>query len=238
MRSTAAVRAIFFDAGNTLLRMDYDAVSAQLAKLGVATTPPAVQHAEWRARVRLDPHLASATSTEGRSTTERYVRYVLDGLHVTDEAIVRAMLEWRDRYNAPAGLWHAPMPEAEAALRLCRAEGLGAGVISNSNGSIRSTMERTGLARYLDFVIDSGEEGVEKPNPEIFARALAKAGVRPPEAVYVGDLYSIDVLGARGAGLDAVLIDPGRCWGARDCPAAAGPLAAVELVVAGISRGA
>jgi putative hydrolase of the HAD superfamily len=238
MGRAAAVRAIFFDAGNTLLRMDYDAVAAQLTALGVAATPSAVQHAEWRARVRLDPHLASTTSTESRSTTEHYVRYVLDGLGVGDEATVREMLEWRHQYNAPAGLWHTAEPEAEEALRLCRAAGLRAGVISNSNGSIRATMERIGLARYLDFVIDSGEVGVEKPNPEIFARALAAASLSPSEAVYVGDLYSIDVLGARAAGMDAVLIDPGRCWGERDCRAAAGPLAAVKLIVgeAGVSR--
>ena len=227
-----ALRAIFFDAGNTLLRMDYDAIAAQLATLGVEVTAADVQRAEWGARVQLDPHLVAATSTESRSTTEHYIRYTLAGLAVRDEAIVHALLTWRHGYNPPAGLWHRADPEAEAALALCHEVGLRAGVVSNSNGSIRATMERLGLARYLDFVIDSGEVGVEKPDPRIFARALAEAGLRPSEAVYVGDLYSIDVLGARAAGMDAVLLDPGRCWGERDCRTAAGVLAAVRRIVA------
>jgi hypothetical protein len=74
-------------------------------------------------------------------------------------------------------------------------------------------MERLGLARYLDFVLDSGEVGVEKPDPRIFARALAEAGLRPSEAVYVGDFYSIDVVGARAAGMDTVLLDGGGARG-------------------------
>jgi FMN phosphatase YigB (HAD superfamily) len=51
--------------------------------------------------------------------------------------------------------------------------------------------------------------------------------------VYVGDLYSIDVVGARAAGMGAVLLDPGGCWGARDCPAAPDLMAAVRMVVDG-----
>ena len=70
--------------------------------------------------------------------------------------------------------------------------------------------------------------GVEKPDPRIFRIALERAGVAATEAVYVGDLYSIDVVGARAAGLSAILMDPGACWGARDCPSAPTALAAVH----------
>jgi putative hydrolase of the HAD superfamily len=73
--------------------------------------------------------------------------------------------------------------------------------------------------------------GVEKPDARIFQLALQQAGLGAGEAVYVGDLYSIDVLGARGAGLTAVLLDPGAGWGARDCPTAPDVLAAVRLIL-------
>jgi len=79
--------------------------------------------------------------------------------------------------------------------------------------------------------------GVEKLDPRIFEMALARAGVRPAEAVYVGDLYAVDVLGARGAGMEAILIDPGACWGRRDCHAATGPLAAVRLALGEAGEG-
>ena len=92
-----------------------------------------------------------------------------------------------------------------------------AGVISNSNGTVRSVLTAAGLAGALDFVIDSGAVGVEKPDPRIFALGLAEAGVSAGEAVYIGDLYSVDVLGARRAGIEAILLDPRRHWGPRDC---------------------
>jgi FMN phosphatase YigB (HAD superfamily) len=51
------------------------------------------------------------------------------------------------------------------------------------------------------------------------------------EAVYVGDLYSVDVLGARAAGLDAILLDPLGLWGPRDCRLARGLAGAVTLLL-------
>jgi HAD superfamily hydrolase (TIGR01509 family) len=216
--------------------MDYAVIAAELARHGVTTTAAAVQRAEWRARVRLDTEVFARPqpggSTESRSSAERYVRYVLDELGIRDERVLGAVAEWRRVYNPPVGFWNAPDPHAAPALRLAREHGLRAGVISNSNGSIRAILESLGLVPYLDFVLDSFEVGVEKPDPRIFGLALERAGVRPGEAVYVGDLYSVDVRGARAAGLGAVLLDPGGHWGPRDCPKAPHVLAAVRLILA------
>jgi putative hydrolase of the HAD superfamily len=230
-----AVRAVFLDAGNTLLRMDYAAIAGRLTSHGVAVTPEAVEAAEWRARVRLDTEVLvrAGTSTESQDTGTRYLRFVLDGVGVRDERIVRAVAEWRRAYNPPVGLWTAADPQAEPALRLLRGAGVTAAVISNSDGSVRAILDHLRLTRYLDFVLDSSEVGVEKPSTRIFELALERAGLTAAEAAYVGDLYSVDVVGARAAGLRAVLLDPGRCWGARDCPAAPDVLAAVRLLLDG-----
>ncbi len=142
------------------------------------------------------------------------------------------MDEWRRGHNQPLGLWTAPEPDAAPALRLARESGLRTGVISNSNGTIKRILTRLELLPLVDFALDSSEEGVEKPQPAIFERALARAGVIAAEAAYVGDLYSIDVLGARRAGLRAVLLDPGGCWGGRDCPTAGSVLGAVKGLLA------
>ena len=231
------LRALLFDAGNTLIRMDYDAIARRLAASGVVATARTVQRAEWRARVRLDDEvLAGArpgTSTESRAVGERYARYVLAGLGVVDAATIAAFVEWRRTYNPPFGLWTAAEPRAARALARARAAGVRAAVVSNSNGTVRTILEGLGLTRGLDFVIDSGEVGVEKPDPAIFRLALERAGVAPAEAVYVGDLYSVDVRGARAAGVEAILVDPGRCWGARDCRRAADVDAAVRLALEG-----
>ena len=214
--------------------MNYAAIAAELAAHGAQVTPDAVQRAEWRARVRLDDEVfarAPGASTESRSSAERYLRLILDALGITVEAVVAAMAEWRRAYNAPAGLFHVADPLGEPALKLVRDRGLTVGVISNSNGTIRSILRTLGLLPYLDFVLDSTEVGVEKPHPRIFELAVEQARVTPREAVHVGDLYSVDVRGARAAGLDAILLDPAGLWGARDCRRAPDVLAAVRMLL-------
>ncbi|MEK7879890.1 MAG: HAD-IA family hydrolase [candidate division NC10 bacterium] len=214
------VRAVFFDAGNTLLRINYAAIVAELGRHGIRRAPEEVTRAEYRARVRLDPHLAPGSSTESQSVGGYYFRYLLEELGIADPETRQAFAEWRKSYNRPVGLWNQADPEAERVLGRLRALGLGAGVISNSNGSVRGILDELGLARHLDFILDSFVVGVEKPDPRIFRMALDEAKVAPAEAVYIGDLYSVDVLGARGAGLRAILLDPGKVWGNVDCPVA------------------
>jgi putative hydrolase of the HAD superfamily len=65
------------------------------------------------------------------------------------------------------------------------------------------------LLPYFDRVYDSAVVGVEKPDVTIFQKALNDLGVRPEETLHVGDLESVDVLGARRAGIHPILVDPG-----------------------------
>lgn len=238
-RPARSVRAVFFDAGNTLVRMDYAAIAGELVGHGVRVSASDVQRAEWRARVELDAELGARpsrhASTEAGSAGDLYSRLILAELGVEDGPVIDAVAAWRRAYNPPVGLWNTVEPAAEGALRLVRAARLGAAVISNSNGSVRGILDSLGLGRHLDFVVDSSEVGAEKPDARIFRLALERAGLDPEEAVYVGDLYSVDVLGARGAGLAAVLLDPGACWGPRDCPAAPSVLEAARLIVDGVA---
>jgi putative hydrolase of the HAD superfamily len=223
--------AVLFDAGNTLVQIDYAAIAAFLTGRGHAATEAAVREAEILARVRLDPHLATRVSTESADTHVLYLRYVLDHLGIGVEDELDAIDRWRREYNRPLGLWCVADPEAEAALVHARRAGLRAGVISNSSGVARQILESVGLAAHVDFVVDSGVVGVEKPDRRIFEIALREAGVGAADAVYIGDLYSVDVLGARAAGLDAILLDPLGAWGERDCRRARGVLDAVALAV-------
>jgi putative hydrolase of the HAD superfamily len=79
-------------------------------------------------------------------------------------------------------------------------------------------LAEAGLTDHLEFVIDSHLEGVEKPDPEIFRRALRRLGVSPERAVYVGDIYSIDATGARAAGMQPVILDVAGGYEGLDCP--------------------
>ena len=215
--------------------MDYAVIAAELARHGVRVAPDAVQRAEWQARVHLDDQVFARTagaSTETQASANRYLSFLLEGLGVADAKTVEQVAEWRRTYNPPVGLWTARDPQALDALALVRRSGARAAAISNSNGTVQSVLAAVGLAPYLDFVVDSGAVGVEKPDPRIFELSLARAGVAPGEAVYIGDLYSIDVRGARAAGMRAVLLDPGGHWGSRDCPMAPDLLGAVRVVLA------
>jgi putative hydrolase of the HAD superfamily len=105
-----------------------------------------------------------------------------------------------------------PAADAHACLDALAARGFRLGVVSNSNGRVRSLLEAAGLAAPLGCVVDSGVVGVEKPDPRIFAIAAERLGAAPAACVYVGDFHSLDVLGARAAGMYGVLLDPLGVW--------------------------
>jgi len=91
-------------------------------------------------------------------------------------------------------------------------------VISNANGTVKKAFARIGLARFFEVIVDSAEVGIEKPDARVFELALRAMNVRADEAAYVGDVYKVDVLGARAAGMRAVLIDPHGFHADKPCP--------------------
>jgi putative hydrolase of the HAD superfamily len=224
-----ALRAVFLDAGNTLVGLDYDAIAGRIRAEGHAVDVPRVRAAEFRARVRLDPHLAARQSTEAADVFTRYVRCVLEELGIAwGEGSPRVVEDLRAA--PPFGLWSVRLPEAPGALEALRGLGLRLAVVSNSNGTVARLLEHLDLARWLDAVVDSAVVGFEKPDPRIFHHAARALGVEPAEAVHVGDFYSVDVLGARAAGVRAILLDPLGAWAVDDCPKVPDVAAAARLI--------
>ena len=80
-------------------------------------------------------------------------------------------------------------------------------LLTNAEKGVVSIYDKLGLNAYLDFTVTSEEVGAEKPKPAIFLAALERAGVKASEAVHVGDQYNMDVVGARGVGINPILID-------------------------------
>jgi putative hydrolase of the HAD superfamily len=227
-----SLRAVFLDAGNTLVSIDHEAIGERLQADGYRLTVADVRLAEQRARVKLDPWLAAARSTETDDTFQRYVRYTLEGLGLPWDAAAQRILDDLRSAKPPFGLFSAPVPEAPAVLRTLRSRGLRLAVVSNSNGSVAELLGSLGLADAVDTIVDSGLVGAEKPDPKIFAYAAAALGVPPESAVHVGDLYSVDVVGARAAGCRAILLDPAGAWGPVDCPTAPDLPGAARLIAA------
>ena len=110
------------------------------------------------------------------------------------------------------------LPDIEPALKALKAAGLTLGVISNRDEPLGDYLSEIGLGEYFDFSLAAGEVQVWKPNRAVFVHALQKTGLRPEQAVYVGDNYFADIIGARNAGMKPVLLDVHGLFEQPDCP--------------------
>ncbi len=194
---------MLFDAGNTLVFLDHAAVADALAELGVEVTAEAIADGE-REAVRI--YQQRLRETASHSWTQHFSAILtssgIDGSTVGE--ILPRLREVHDAFN----FWRrVPIGLLEALDRL-RANGVRVAVVSNSEGKLDELFDRIGLSERLELVVDSALEGVSKPDPEIFRRALTRLDLDSSDAIYLGDLPEVDVRGARAAGLTAVLIDP------------------------------
>jgi putative hydrolase of the HAD superfamily len=105
-----------------------------------------------------------------------------------------------------AALRFEPFGDARQALLAARAHGARVVVVSNWDVSLAEVLERVGLAPLVDGVVTSAAVEAAKPDPAIFAHALALAGVPAGQARHVGDSLEEDVIGARAAGIEPVLL--------------------------------
>ena len=109
-------------------------------------------------------------------------------------------------------------PETRPTLDALRDRGYRLGVISNFDARLFGLLEGLGIADYFDPIVASSRAGAAKPAPAIFLHALTTCGVKTEQAVHVGDTYELDVLGAQGAGVAAILIDRVGRDTPPDCP--------------------
>lgn len=219
-----AIRAVFFDAGNTLLYPRMDDLAGEMTALGYPATAEDFYAAERQGKRILDEWLRPKLQQHDlppavdRVYWVEYVKVLFDRLKVPldrHEAVTSQLVE---RFRNIL-LWSRVFPDTAPVLERLRASGYFLAVISNSVGTVEEQIGRAGLGQYFQFVLDSSIVGVEKPHPEIFQMALNRAAVSPSEAVFVGDTYATDIGGARGAGIRGVLIDRfGAYDGTVDCP--------------------
>jgi putative hydrolase of the HAD superfamily len=108
---------------------------------------------------------------------------------------------------SPLGHWFQPYPDVAPCLERLRAAGLRLAVVSNWDSSLARILRAHDLHRFFDVILASLEEGVEKPAPEIFRRAMDVLRVQPADTVHVGDDPVDDLEGARRAGIRAIWVD-------------------------------
>jgi len=208
------IKAVFFDLYNTLVTYDppREEIEARILKdFGVEVSPEALlrpittaddfifkEHARLPIRKR-----------SKEETTALYIQYhgmVLKeaGIEASREVIAGILGKWMN-FDLKMVLFDDVIP----ALTNLKERGLVLGLISNVDRDIAPFYQGLGLSAWLQVMITSQEVGFNKPHPEIFQAALKQAGVKPAEAIYVGDQYQIDVVGANKAGMRGILLDRG-----------------------------
>jgi putative hydrolase of the HAD superfamily len=225
------LKTLFLDAGGVLVHPNWARVSETLGRHGVAIAPEALARADVLARRALDvPEPPKAANDAERGWHYFNLLLAKAGLErspATDRAVGEL-----GAYHREHNLWESVPAEVVPALTRVRAAGLTMAVVSNANGTVARMLERLGLLRFFDHVYDSQIEGVEKPEPRFFRIALEGSGSRPETTLHVGDLYHVDVVGARSAGLRAALLDRAGLYEGIDCPRYPSLMALAEYVVA------
>lgn len=204
------LRAVFLDVGETLMRPNpsWEHVYAiAFEEFGVDVDIEALREALHSAYRHGGWGFEAGFEATEDATFRRAVeidQLALDelGLHQMPEAFFRRLGE----LFMVTSHWHV-FPDVVPALEQLRGRGLTLGAVSNWVWTLPELLHSLDLVRLLDFVVPSARVGFEKPHPEIFRRALERAGVEPTEAVHVGDHVDADVAGAQGVGISAVLLD-------------------------------
>lgn len=204
------VRAVFFDAGETLHHLTTsraELLIAVMTEAGLALSPTARRALQMRESSAINQfwdgcNLLYPDDVFGQRYLVGECSILLERLGVRArpeqvEAIAQGIVR-------PS--WRRFFPETLPVLTALRPR-FRLGIISNAGSYLAQVYEELGMQRHVDFMITSGEVGVEKPDPAIFALALERAGVQPEETIHVGDNPVTDVMGARAAGITPVLLD-------------------------------
>jgi HAD superfamily hydrolase (TIGR01509 family) len=195
------VKFILFDVGNTLLFPNRERIHARLTERGLALDPEHLRDLERRTKNQFDS-LMTRDGSHDHSFWRMFYSQLLSEIGLSDNAL-RDQLVTSIRNSAN---WDTIHPGTAQQLQQI-GERYPIGVISNADGRIENVLRACGIADCFRTITDSGLVGYEKPHPEIFRHALKQMNAAPEESLYVGDVYSVDYLGATGAGMQAILMD-------------------------------
>jgi putative hydrolase of the HAD superfamily len=204
-------RAVFFDAGETLVHPapTFPELFARVVtREGYPREPIDIRDGlymisdEFVRAARADELWTTDAARSKRFWTSVYVRFLEVLAIPNDDGLTETLYaEFSDLTN------YATFDDVTPALDELTRSGLTLGIISNFEPWLEDLLVSLDLAAYFSVRVVSGLEGVEKPDPAIFRLALARAGVAPAEAVYVGDVPDFDVEPAAAVGMFPVLVD-------------------------------
>jgi len=170
----------------------------------------------WQALERRTKHEFDKGLMEGKVDQNfwwTFHTYLLQGLNALDDGMRKTLVENTQK----SANWDQILPGTREALERLRKH-YATAVISNADGKIDAVLRRCGIVDCFQSITDSGNVGHEKPNPAIFETALREMKADAADSLYVGDVYSVDYMGARQAGMHAVLFDVAGAYRERGVP--------------------
>lgn len=203
-------RFVFFDVGNTLLFPNRDRILAPLPE-DRRPTLDGWRALERRTKHEFDQGVISGTPDHGFWWT--FHTHLLEQLNAENDRVRNALVQ----NTQNSANWDQILPGTRDVLDRIR-QRYASAVISNSDGKIEAVLRRCGIYDCFASVTDSGNVGHEKPHPAIFAAALRAMNADPAQSLYVGDVYSVDYLGAQAAGMQAVLFDVAGAYRETEVP--------------------
>ena len=206
----ASFKAIFFDAGGTLFHpypsvgQIYQEVARRYGCVANAQFLQKTFHDLWHKKDGLGSLVSHSNEKVEKQWWRELVQEVFSGIEgVTDfDAFFE---ELYDVFARPE-VWHL-YPETIEVLQELKKRRKCVGIVSNWDSRLFKLCEGLGLDGYFDFVLASAVFGAAKPSPRIFQEALRRAGVKPREAIHIGDSLEDDIRGAEAVGIQSILID-------------------------------
>ncbi len=217
--------AVLLDMGYTLIYFEplqETIVQEALRSAGVERSVEEIMaavHVVWGAYYRAAATVTfPATPEYDQETQTRLEMGLLTQLGLgTDPDVLRRYTRAIDEgYDRPGVI--RPYPEVMDVLAKLHGEGYRLGIVSNWSWNLRERVAQAGLDGRFETVWASAYAGCNKPHPGIFYQALVQMDVPAERALYVGDSYKHDVVGARDAGIDVALLDRDGSAGDVDCP--------------------
>lgn len=205
---------LFLDAGGTLVFPDPERVARIAETAGFRIDPAGVYHEHFRIGFEVDSYVLERRRFPQDThvwTYEGFFEGMFERLGVPKSASADLGRRAEEEHRRDS-LWTFTYPWVLEALSALRDAGYRMSVISNADGRAAKVLAQMGLAQYFEQILDSADVGVEKPEPEIFLRALDTLGLDPEEALYVGDVMYVDVWGANRVGMGAVHLDPANLY--------------------------
>ena len=197
---------LLLDAGGTLLFMDQDYLSWLADTQGFQVEAKRFYDGHFRLVHWFDTYV-SIHRRFPSELTKPYLQILLRSVGLSEEGAAQAA-QVAEARNEQINLWGFTFPWVVETLGQLRDEGYRMSIISNSDGRLEQELHDMGMESYFERVYDSEVVGVRKPEPGIYELALKELGLQPEEALFVGDMFHIDIWGANRVGIPGLHLDP------------------------------